>query len=525
MNKPPAVRVYVQLTQSIRPFLRLLTKFDDWLFNPFEPRLTHLWLCYTVAFVLFAILRPPFQSPDEWSHFGRIASVFNGIWCAENNFTNIGKTGLIELYSSKQLGDIPFRPEKKLSLEDIQGLKKLPFLSENLNAVKHSFLCDREWVKIKVARFSWLNQYCHCSITEAGPTQECGYFTTTAWQYPPLYYLFGANILSLAKYTSLSPYNTFYSMRFGTAIFSAGLWALAIIVLAKAFPITPAVCLAICGIPMLSFMCSAINPDAFLYPLVTLCAAFLSCGLSDSKSTVWIWYSISLCSAMLCKMTAIFIIPPLAVIVLLTLSRCVYTFVAFSCSTVVGLAGAVFFYYILLGSFQISEVPVANLSLIEYLTNLNTYRNVYKSFWGYLGWLDVSVSNWAYRYLWILVIIANSIVFRGILRENDVAHRDSLFLCAGFNFIVICWLIFVGHAAAVLANEYMHFDQLRWINQGRYFLPAVAFLLIPTFRQKNIISRSFLVCLIAFEFWIVDTMIYRYFVDGWYGWLKSLPFV
>lgn len=520
-----AVPLKGKLAFSGQERMKLLGEFDNWVFNRFEPRFISIWLFYITFFCFFAILRPPFQSPDEFSHFGRMCGIFNGVWCAKNNFTNIGNTGLIELYSAKRLGDLPRNRVERLSNDEVQHLKSLPRVKVVPSIPIDISSCDREWVRINVTRRAEQSEYCRCLITETGKLQECGYFITTAWQYPPLYYLFGANMLSLVNYVALPPYNAFYLIRIGTAIFSAGLWSLAITILAKTFPISRAMCLAICGIPMLSFMCSAINPDAFLYPLVTLCAACFNWGLSEDKPDVWMWYSCTLCVALLCKMTAFFVVPPLTLIAILTLRKGGSAFVTFTLTTVVGFGGAVFFYYGLFGRFDLPSESGPYISLINYLTIPYTYGAMYKSFWGSLGWLDVDVGLWASHILWILVIIANMISFKTILKSRGVPGKNSLSNIMSMNSILVCWFIFVGHASTLVASEYIHFRQLEWINQGRYLLPAVTFLLIGALCKKNIIARLFLITLIAFEIWMVNTMIYRYFDEGWCGWLKSLPFV
>lgn len=505
--------------------MEFLSRIDSWLFKPTQPHALYVWLLYSVIFCFFAVLRPPFQSPDEWDHFGRMTGIYNGVWRAQNDLVNVGNTGMTELYSAKNLGDIPFNRQRKLSTEEIEKLKRLPFLTVTPHLTETLLPCEKGWVKISTTRMDVQSEYCRCLSDETGTIRECGYFTTKAWQNPPLYYLLAADSLVLAKHFTFSPYDAFYTVRLCTATASAGLWALAFTVLARVFPITSALCLAICGIPMLSFMCSSINPDALLYPLVTLCAACFCWGLMENKRDVWKGYALSLCLALMCKMTAIFILPPLALITLFTIRKNFSQFVIFSVATLFAFAGAVFFFFGLLGTFELPTETMPDISLIKYLTTPGTYWKTYRSFWGALGWLDVEVSYWATHLLWILVIIANMMSFGTFFKQRENDDQTGQTNLGKWQAILVCWVIFVGHASSVFASEFIQFKQLGWINQGRYLLPTVAFLLLGALWRKNLISRLFIVTLTVFDIWLVNVTVYRYFEDGWNGWLKSLPFV
>ena len=181
----------------------------------------------------WAVLRPPFQTPDERQQHLRITSILLHPWFAEP-----GRFALDARYVSPLAHNQP-RP-----------IEKLPFSSDRR-------VTAPEIVQLEATPWN------HAWTLEP--------FERVYASYPTLYYL---SVFAIAQPItaglSLTPYQSSYLYRFVTAAFAALLWA-AVYAALRRIDETRAIAGWIVAIallnPMLAFLSSGINADAVSLPL------------------------------------------------------------------------------------------------------------------------------------------------------------------------------------------------------------------------------------------------------------------
>ena len=436
-----------------------------------------LYLCW------WAVLRPPFQTPDERQQHLRITSILLHPWFAEP-----GRFALDPRYVSplahnqpRPIEKLPFYPDERVTAPEIVQLEATPW--------------NRTWTLEPFERI-----------------YAC---------YPTLYYLSVFAIAQpLTEWLSLTPYQSSYLYRFVTAAFAALLWA-AVYAALRRIVETRAIAGWIVAMallnPMLAFVSSGINADAVSFPLCTLAILAvwddLTHGTRGMRALVW------LLAAALVKPSAasLFMALGAGIAVLWALRRWLgppddrwHPWAALLSIARAGIVAAWAFY--LWSPLLFANQHGAPVSLRGYVERRIDEASVTAvEFWGKLGWLEYQLAGGWYALLWLLVL-ANlaCVVWR---------PRRPL------TFAVFAAAVFLAYGGATLAGEYGFLSQAGFQLQGRYFLPAVIGLLAIALSHHVAPARyALLAGLIVVNLLLMQRTVTRYYADGWSGFSAALPF-
>jgi 4-amino-4-deoxy-L-arabinose transferase-like glycosyltransferase len=420
-----------------------------------------------VAGIAWALLVPPFQAPDETTHFAYAQSL-------ATRFA------------------LPGDPRRPLGISTDQTLADA--------AVRASSLAFFS----RAVRPQWNERdfKAYLAQTRLHPSQSDGGGPNPAAANPPLFYLYS----DLAYWASGSDnlFGRLYAMRlWGVVLLLANVvagWLLAGEVLGRR-RLAQLVCAAVCGlIPTETFLATSVNPDALMVPLWTLAlwlgARLIGRGWSN-------WNAIALCAitaaAILTKATSYALLPAvLAALVLVshrepqqrrrallrnaatavaTLALPVLVWVALATSqgrspvnTVQAPIGngpgsgfhvGGFFSYV--WQFYLPRLPF--LSKFHIAPDLPIYGVWLKQGWATFGWTDVHLPSWAYGVLsaiTALIAIAGAALVPAMKRARRLP-----------------WIAFFGLALLSLLFG-LHLTEYRALIggqgsllQGRYLLPMI----------------------------------------------------
>lgn len=441
--------------------------------------LIRIFFLVFVYFLIWAVIKPPFQAPDEFQHSFKAFSVTREPWLAQENPLDAHLRFINPLTHDPLLGSVPFHPEVTLEQHDIFLLK------------------TQTWGHTG----SW----------------SVGKVPSSAFNYPSLYYLpvfaLGQGVTELM---SLTPYQSIFMYRFATAFLAAMLWTWVYLVLQRTTPYCNAVFLVVLLNPMLAFMSSSINPDAMLYPLSALTILY-SFKLFFERDSIALaaWASISACA--LTKSTALVMYPTLAMLsgLIFFLRKQVYVLRTFSVVALSLLAVYALFYAWATPTSQAlaaQNLKGLNLSVWEYL-NQRTFWFLWESYWGNLGWLDYRLSDSFYSVLnWILV--ANLIWALWHWRKW-LQHSFAWYALA---FAAI-------YSAGTFAVEYRLLPVTGWVLQGRYFLPiSLGFAMLLLAHEGRLVKWSLVIYLAVFNVAFMGQTVTRYYDGDWTRLWRALPF-
>jgi hypothetical protein len=431
----------------------------------------------------WAVLRPPFQTPDERQQHLRITSILLHPWFAEP-----GRFALDARYVSplahnqpRPIEKLPFFPNERVTAPEIVQLEATPW--------------NRTW------------------------TLEP--FERIYASYPTLYYLSVFAIAQpMTEGLSLTPYQSSYLYRFVTAAFAALLWA-AVYAALRRIVETRAIAGWIVAIallnPMVAFLSSGINADAVSIPLSTMAVLavweVLTSGRGGTRALAW------LLAAALVKPSAasLFMALGAGIVALWLLRRRLgppderwHPWAALLTIARAGIVAAWAFYLWspLLFANQVGGHATVRDYILHRIEGASTTAI---EFWGTLGWLDYQLAGGWYAVIWILVLI----------NLACVAWRPRRPL----TFAVFAAAVFLAFGAATLAGEYGFLTQAGYQLQGRYFLPAFVGLLAITLSHRVAPARyALLAGVIVVNLLLMQRTVTRYYADGWTGFSAALPF-
>ena len=436
-----------------------------------------LYLCW------WAVLRPPFQTPDERQQHLRITSILLHPW-----FADPGRFALDARYVSplahnqpRPIEKLPFSPNERVTAPEIAQLEATPW--------------NRTW------------------------TLEP--FERIYASYPTLYYLSAFAVAQpITEGLSLTPYQSSYLYRFVTAAFAALLWT-AVYAALRRIDETRAIAGWIVAIallnPMVAFLSSGINADAVSIPLSTMAVLavweVLTSGTGGARALVW------LLAAALVKPSAasLFMALGAGIAVLWVLRRRLgppddrwHPWAALLTIARAGIVSAWAFY--LWSPLLFANQVGVHASLRDYLRRrFDGVSTTAVEFWGTLGWLDYQLAGGWYALLWLLVLINLAcVVWR---------PRRPL------TFAVFAAAVLLAFGTATLAGEYGFLSQAGFQLQGRYFLPAFIGLLAITLSHRVAPARyALLAGVIVVNLLLMQRTVTRYYADGWTGFREALPF-
>lgn len=432
-----------------------------------------------VYFLIWAVIKPPFQAPDEFQHSFKAFSVTREPWLAQENPLETHQRFVNPLAHDPLLAHIPFRADVQLAEHDIFMLKTQAWGNTT------------DWAVGKVP--------------------------SSAFNYPPLYYL---SIFTLGQGTaelfSLTPYQSIYIYRLASALMAAMLWSWVYLLLKKMTLHYNAVFLVVLLNPMLAFMSSSINPDAMLYPLSALTILFsFRLFFERNSSTLGALGSISACA--LTKSAALVMYPVLAVLAGLLFFLRQRDFLLRAVGVV---ALSIFLVYALFYAWATPTTQALaaqglkglDLSIWEYLKQ-RTLLFLWESYWGNLGWLDYRLPAGYYSVLnWVLA--ANLIWVLWCWRKW-LQHPFSWY---ALTFAVI-------YSAGTFAVEYRFLPVASWVLQGRYFLPvSLGFAMLLVAHEGRLAKWSLILYLVVFNVAFMGQTVTRYYDGDWVRLWHALPF-
>jgi hypothetical protein len=465
------------------------------------PLAPHPYALMALSGVLFvylscwALLRPPFQTPDEPQHHLRTASILLHPWFADPSRFALDARYVSPLTfrEPRPIAKLPFYPNERLTAAEIAQVKATPW--------------NREWVLEPFERI-------YAS-------------------YPTLFYLsLFAIAQPITEWLDLTPYQSSFAYRFVTAGLAALLWT-AVYAMLRQTTETRSVAGWIVALivlnPMVAFMSSGLNPDAMSIPLSTLAILavwrVLSHGIHRGRALAW------LLAAALIKPSAgaLFIGLASGIAVLWLARRRQPASSAASVSAPApkpvvaehaGPALLVVFQAAIIAAWSFylwspllfADQQGSHASLREYvITRIRRIDIIAIELWGRLGWLDYQIANGWYVLLYVLVMINVACVWWRPRRP--------------LAFAAFAGAVFVAFAMMTLAGEFAYLTQAGYTLQGRYFLPAVLGLIAPVLWHRVPPARyALLAGLIVVNLLLAQRTVTRYYEDDWTGVRQALPF-
>lgn len=436
----------------------------------FPPALGALLAVVAIAGVIWAVIVPPWQAPDEPNHFAYAQSL-------ATRFA------------------LPGNPSRPLGFSLDEAIAN--------NAVHANSLSF--WVTSMRPDWSPQDFRSYLATARTHPSQSDGGGPNAEANNPPLFYLFS----DLAYWASGSDnaFGRLYAMRvWGVSLLLATViaaWLLAGEVFDRR-RLPQLVCAAVCGlVPMETFMATSINPDALMVPLWTfalwLGTRLIRRGWNTAQAA-------GLCgltaAAILTKATSYALVAPVLLALalawrsqpaalrrarlqrmagpLVALGVPVLAWVAFTrtqgrsaVNSVAAPAGTGpnagfhiggFFSY--LWQFYLPRLPF--LSRIDTTRGLAVFEVWVKEGWATFGWLDVQLPSWTYTVLGAitaLIAVAGGV----LLAALRAARRPALLAFFGLTLLTLLFGLHLTAYRSIVGGQGA-------LLQGRYLLPVIGLL-------------------------------------------------
>lgn len=441
----------------------------------------HAWAAAAASlglFLVWAVLKPPMQAPDEQMHFVRALASPQVPWLSGAPEVPVSERHWNPLAGMPDtLRALPFHPQIQLTQPQIAAL----------------------------GQESWHDLSGHRRVF------------TQAWTYPPGFYhaAFAAG-QGLTWLVGATPYQSSYLYRAAVAALAAACWTWVFVALRRT-PLSShqrwfvlAACLAS---PMVAFLSSSVNPDALHVPLVVLGFVYGYQAVVQGREHRQL--QVVLLLAALTKPSALILMAAvMGTAVLLVLSRRLnWRHAADGLRPVAG-AGILTYLTLTMWAPLVLYGTPRNLSLAEYWSELNRYgwqRWVW--FWGKPGWLDYQGPEWLYVGLYWLLAVNLALAAPALVRGWRRAEFGA--------FAVVVSLLFI---VGTLAGEYVYVSKAGLTFQGRYVLPAllgVSTVLLASWRPAR---WAFLAVLLALHLSLVQRSVTRYYGDT-RTWLSALAWL
>jgi hypothetical protein len=436
-------------------------------------------------FGAWALLRPPLQTPDEPQHLLKATSIRRQPW--------VGPKGRFALDP---------RHLNPLGLDVSPGINKLYFKS--FNAMSAADIAEAKSVK-------WLD-----------PQRHLPDYERAIASYPTPYYLaVFAGAEPITKALGLTPYQATYAYRLVSVALVATLWALVwsvLIRIPELSPLAGAIFAVTVLNPMLTYMSSAVNPDAVNNPLCALALLlawqFVRRGdrpLPDVRPLLTLF--VVLLAAMLTKPAGLQLVPTLgAVFGVLIVARAIRPRPAAVAFTIAALAAvvAVAVFYLWSPPRLLGVGPSQDSFGVFLRTRFADLEWLWRMYWGELGWLDYHAPLG-----WYSLVAAMA-----ALNLACVAIRPAPCGAAGW-YLGLSWLAF---AAVTVAGEFWYLREAGYVFQGRYLFPAAIGIGAILCHSVPLARYGLVAAVAALNLTLVHETVARYFIDRWTGLWQSLPF-
>jgi hypothetical protein len=420
-----------------------------------------------VFFGLWAIVKPPFQGPDEVQHHLRATLMPVTPWvCGATGFDVPAWAFRNPLtWNPNPLHTIIGNREATLTADQIVALKREPW-----------------WPPSRFAT-DWIG--------------------TGVVSYPPLYYwsVFGLGEGATATFR-LGPYASVVAYRLASIVLISALWTAVFVVLGRV-PETRAHALPILAFlvlnPMLANMSSIVSPDAMNIPAIAL--MFLAAWTLLSGGTGAGLFAAATAIAVMTKPSGLLAALATAAIAGIWWQRGRTT--AAAAFALVRIAAAAFLFSWMIfyawSPTHLTRNPTAHaLPPGEYVWSvIARLPSIWIEYWGKLGWLEYRLADpWHWGLLGVLGAC-------GVL-----ALRQRTVRLEFASFMLVLGLLF---SVLTVGAEYLNHDVGGLMLQGRYFLPA-ALALAPVAMQRSF-AWSFTVpaCLAVMNVALLPLTVERYF--------------
>lgn len=435
-----------------------------------------------VHFGVWALIRPPGQSPDEAHHLAKLLSLPGQPWVASALHVTVSGHHASPFARDDlppALAKLPFNPDARLSLEEISSLKAIGAPAPDAPALLR--------------------------------TQAAGYPTPGYWA------LWGVGRGALAvvrRVVHVTPYQEFFVWRLAAAFVAALLWA-ALLHQARrpaAVPSPAALTLVLMG-PMTAMVCSSIGPDAIHLPLALLTLAMCARAIAIGGG-VPVVFALAVATALVSPrglLVAPALLVAVAMVAVLGPGRrhvaprlCVALAVA---SLVAWLA----FYRVGTATVYGEGSSSVGNFLLEVGLRLPA---LWRQLWGKMGWLDYALPAWYYVGLTVLLLANLATRRRASAREaHTPAHAATL-----------VYAFALAYAAAIVGAMWWQLPDAATLLQGRYFLPCIAALGLWLDHDRRPLRMALLAWLVAMNVAFIPATVERYYADGWAGLWAALPF-
>ncbi|MCC6932653.1 MAG: DUF2142 domain-containing protein [Deltaproteobacteria bacterium] len=447
---------------------------------------------YPIAFIvcwavlsLWTVIKPPFQTSDEFSHYAKALSISQGLITPAFEFP-VKKADINPLLVALDLHFIPFGANVKIGWDRLRMLKNAvwPYPS-------HDGLMPIE---------------------------------STAYTYPyPLYALVYYGGQGITDHFKLSPYDSHYTYRLVAAFFAALLWVFFLFLLGRSpFAESKYFLWVFCVFnPVVSFMSGSINPDSILLPAAAIAMISVYMALLQNRYMLLACFALTLTA--LVKRPGLFmvvIVPAMAAGICWHSSRRVETFKALLPKTLlltfmpVMLSYALYYAYAPGALDSEKTFHAADVGILGYLAmQWARTGSIAVGFWGSLGWTDYGLPHWAVAFAY-LVVLLNLVMF---LKDKSKDNSRQL--------AIVLFYAFIAHLAVLYLMEIYYVKIVGFLLQGRYFLPAVLGVAVLLLHDRRWLRYVTMFMLFAFHVYLLEATVERYYDGNWRLAYKSRPYV
>jgi hypothetical protein len=433
-----------------------------------------VWILLSV----WALIIPPYQVGDEVQHAMRTTSVPVQPWVAGGDHFVVDQhyTNPIARNPGPELGRLFFRGDRYLSAADIATLRR------------------RAWGEQPLVSGAVRERWAGAS-------------------YPTLYHL---AVFALAQPLTaalhVTPYQSTYVYRLASVFLTGLLWGLAFRAMSGEMGPDAAVrvLVLLLAIPMLAFASAGVNPDAVVFPLATLAilASFrlLRTGTGVIAAAGWLLATAWTKPSGLVLGVAIGVA---AIGVWLVggterrRSQLLLGVVAFS----VFVSWLGFYAWSPPKFLGGGPAQSSTLGWMEMVVRRIPY--FWKSFWGWLGWLDYTLPAIWYALLVPLVVANAAFAVGGLVRR-----RLELFMP----------LLLGAFIAMVVVGEWVYLARTGYNIQGRHFLPAAIGLSPLVRHERRSVAFALLAFLVLMQAAFIRETVIRYYGGDLATLLAALPF-
>lgn len=453
--------------------------------------LHYVYLLYAIPLIVVtAIITPPYQNPDEGSHFMRAEQV--------------SRFEFVSRFIHDKTKDT-VSADRRILYPDQGGF----YTDKGILQTSQIFFAMRHHPEVKVhpgqldsaRQISWYTGWGFRN------------FANTAL-YPPVVYIMPALGISIGKLLHLSVINTLYLSRLMNGMLAAGLCFLALLLAQRSRLLMFIVLL----FPMSLAVFSSVSQDAVL-----ISCAFLLAGIIDSLTvnSAQQGYSKRQVLTLIVLMSVIAVSKPPYLLLALVFLPLKINIRAKVISLIVPTLTVIFWMAINRANYAINFAPASlhiNARLqsqyvihhpfkfigLFFKPDADSLINVSHMFVGVLGWLDTELSHTYYRAAYLVLLLGSIIVIRLNKRAYNMLNIAAL--AAAFFTLI-----------GVMSAQYITWTALESESlsgmQGRYLLPVFPFIALAVSAAVQMINLDRLraVCLlliVAFPLYTAIAMIH-----------------